>query len=114
MSGTLAAIRVVREDVDDRDFHQRAQPDCRPAVVADDQRSNCDFRRSRSELAKEQAMLFLHELYMHRDQPAHRMRSRSMIVNPLLTPGSWRIYEITGRQTTSIGCFWRVREHALL
>jgi hypothetical protein len=50
-------------------------------------------------------MLFLHELYMHRDQPAHRMRSRSMIVNPLLTPASWRIYEITGRQTTSIGCF---------
>ena len=30
-------------------------------------------------------MLFLHELYMHRDWPAHRMRSRSMIVNPLLT-----------------------------
>jgi len=43
-------------------------------------------------------MLFLHEVYMHRDRPAHRMRSRSMIVNPLLTRGSCRIYEITGRR----------------
>jgi hypothetical protein len=28
-------------------------------------------------------MLFLRELYMYRDPPAPRMRSRSMIVNPL-------------------------------
>ena len=31
------ADRIVREDVDDRQFHDRRQPDRRPAVVAEDE-----------------------------------------------------------------------------
>ena len=38
------ADRVVREDVDDRDFHQGRQADRHPAVVAEDQEAGAEGR----------------------------------------------------------------------